>query len=237
MLLRGLIRGLLRALKRGIGITHGGRLVIVPAVLAENSDSVDRSSYAFAEAASPAANTLLLMEVVSIHTTTAEVPNSVSAYGLAWTQVPGGTVLHAGNGRRVTWFYAWGAAPTPGTVTIGFATLHLACAYAVIAMPGAALAAPLQAKAVSGSGNTLAIALDAALENPANVMIYSISRVANEDVVPPATGGWTELADRPITAPVGRAEVAWAAGQTAGSPTWATAGGAGAVALEVKSGP
>lgn len=232
-LVRGLMRGLLRGLKRGIGATYGGRATIAPSVLAENSDSVDRVSYAFAESASPAANTLLLMEVVCGHATAAEVPNSVSAYGLSWTQVS--TVTHAGGNRRVTWFYAWGAAPSTGTVTIGFTTGHLSCTYAVTQLVGAALTAPPQAKTNTGTGTTITVAFDNPLEHKNNVMLYSISRVANEITSVPVSGGWAKLTDRGATAPAGSASVAWAKGQTSASPTWATSGGAGIVAIEVKA--
>lgn len=234
-LIRGLIRGVSRGLKRGLGSSIGGRQSIVAVTAADENDSVDRTVYnAFVEAVTPPSGKLLLMAVLCTHTTTAESPSSVTAYGLTWTAVPGAAVSHAGGARRITWLYAWGT-PVNGTPTITFATGHLSCSYSVLVMHGASMVAPLQTATNSGTGTTITVTLPGAFENAKNVHIYALSRVANEDSVPPAAGGWVELTDIASTAPAGRLQVAYAANDNTADPTWATSGGAGIVGLEIKA--
>lgn len=210
---------------------------VAPVLLGENSDSVDRSSYLFAETINPVAGALHIMAIVLVHTSAAEIPTSVSACGLTWTLCPGtanGTVPHAGGGRRVLWYYATGQNGTPGTVTISLATLHLSCAYAVIALPGAAIRATRQCTSATANSTTITGTL-AALADSLSVHIYALSRIVNEDSAPPAVGGWAELVDRPVTAPAGRLEIAWAKGDIDANPTWATSGGSAILSLEVES--
>lgn len=236
-LLRGLTRGLLRGLKRGTGVSiWQGRGIIIPTVLAENSSSVDGTSFAFGESASPAANRLLLMAVGCAHATAAEVPNSISAYGLTWTQVPGGTISYNAGVRRVTWFYAWGSSPSSGTVTVGFATTHTYCVYAVIQCAGAKLAAPRQATTNSAAGATTITGTLAALAYSANMHIYAKLHNAAEVASPPSSGGWAELTDRSVTVPVGAMEIAWTtSGDLTADPTWATSTQVGIVDLEIEA--
>lgn len=233
-LVAGLTSGLRSGLSPALSV---GRGTITPALLADNVNNADLSSYAFAETLTPPANTLLLLAVVCTHSTTAEVPNSVTGFGLTWTQAPGsasGTGTFASGARRVTWFYAWGASPSNGSVTIGFATGHLSCQYALISAPGAALAAPLQSTTNTVVGTTITGTL-AALEYSENVHQYALGRVSAELSAPPATGGWAELSDRTHTLPNGAAETAWARGGLTADPTWTTSGGSCIVSLEIKA--
>jgi hypothetical protein len=222
MLLRGLIRGLLRGLARGLTASVGGRAIVAPTLLAENSSSTDGTSFPFAESASPPGGRLLLMAVASAHATAAEVPNSVSAYGLTWTQVTNSSVLFNANTKRVVWFYAWGAAPTTGTVTLGFATTHTAVCYAVFSIYGARLKAPRQATTASAGAALTITGTLAALENPTNLHVYALMRNVNEVSAPPATGSWLELSDRlGGAAPSCALEVAWTrSGDLTADPTW-----------------
>lgn len=230
-LVAGLTSGLRSGLSPALSV---GRGTITPALLAENQNSTDLSSYPFAETLTPPANTLLLLAIVCTHATAAEVPNSVTGFGLTWTAVPSGTQTFGGGNRRVVWFYSWGASPSNGSVTVGFATAHTACEYALISCPGAALTAPVQTTNNNATGTTITGTL-AALEYADNVHIYALGRVANEVSAPPATGGWAELSDRGTTAPAGAMETAWARGDLTADPTWATSGGSCIVSLEIKA--
>lgn len=215
------------------GSEEGGRGVIVPTALAENSDTSNVSSYPFAESASPPANTLLLMAVACAHATAAEVPNSISAYGLTWTQVTNSTVTFNGGAKRTTWFYAYGT-PTGGTVTIGFATAHTSCIYSVIACPGAKLGAPRQATTNTGNSTTVTGTLAAVL--PGSMSIYAVGHSVNEVAAPPASGGWAELSDRGVATPNSAMEIGWTtSGDLTADPTWATSAVCAISMLEVEA--
>ncbi len=215
------------------------RGIIAPTVLAENSSTTDGTSFAFAESASPAANRLLLLAVGCAHATAAEVPNSVSAYGLTWTQAPGtasGTVTFNSGVRRLTWFYSWGTAPSTGTVTIGFATTHTYCIYSVVSMLGAGLLAPRQSTSNTAAGATTVTGTLLTLEYAFNAHVYALLHNANEGAAPPAAGGWSELSDRGVATPVGSLELGWTrSGDLTADPTWATSIQAGIVSLEIRA--
>lgn len=221
--------------------SHGsfyGRALVQPVLVTDGADAGDKSSYAFPETASPAANTLLILAVTCSHASAAEVPNSVSGYGLTWTQCVGtasGTGTYVSGQRRVTTFYAWGASPTPGSVTVGFATGHTSCVYSVTAFPGAALVANLQSTTNTLVGTTITGTL-LALENAANVHFYALGRSASEATTPPAAGGWSEWSDRTTGgSPAGAQETASAINDTTADPTWTTSGGTCIVSLELKA--
>ncbi len=211
---------------------------IVPVSLAENGSTVDGTSFAFAESASPSTSRLLLMAVGCAHASAAEVPSAVSAYGLTWTQAPGtanGTVTYSSGVRRLTWLYAWGS-PTAGTVTLDFATLHTYCIYSVIQCPGAALAAPRQSTGNTANSTTVTGTLLATL--PASMHIYAILHNASEGAVPPAAGGFAELSDRSVATPAGALEIGWTtSGDLTADPTWTTSSLSGIVSLEVTRAP
>jgi len=210
-------------------------VAIVPVLLAENSSTVDGTSFPFAESASPSTNQLLLMAVGCSHGTAVEVPNSISAYGLTWLQAPGvanGTVTHGSSTKRITWFYAWGA-PTTGTVTIGFATSHSNCAYSVIACPRAMLAAPRQSTSNTANSTTITGTLAATLAG--SMHIYALWHNAGEIAAVPATGGWTKLSDRTVATPSNGLHVAWTtSGDLTADPTWTTSSLVSILSLEVR---
>ncbi len=215
------------------------RRSIAPARLTSGASTTDGTGFATASV-TPVANTETLLGVFCTHATAAEVPNSVTGNGLTWAQCTGaanGTVTYSSNTRRVTWFYASGASPSAGAVSIGFATSHTACAWAVISCPGAALGAPRQSTSNSANSTTVTGTL-AALEYVGNVHIYALGRNANEASNPPAAGGWAELVENDTTgfaSPAGALEVAWAAGDVTADPTWTTSGVAGILSLELQA--
>lgn len=207
------------------------RALIAPALVTENSSTTDGNSFATASV-TPAAGVLHLLAVHSSHGTAAETPNSVTGNGLTWTAVPNGSAANATGLRRTSWFYAFGAAPTAGAITIGFAGTMTACAWALIACPGAALQVPRQATSATANSTTVTGTL-AALEQQANVHIYALGRQATEVSAPPASGGWAELSDRTFTTPGGALEVGWAVADLTADPTWVTSGQVAIVSLEI----
>lgn len=221
---------------RGPGppFVHTRRDRIVPAVLTEDQSSTDGTSFVTASVA-PAANRLTLLAVACSHATAAENPNSVTGNGLTWTAVTNGSAAIGTGLRRVSWFYAFGAAPSAGAITIGFATTHTACAWSVVSCVSASAQAPLQATSNTANSTTVTGTL-AALENAKNMHIYALGRGATEASAPPAAGGWAELSDRTFATPAGALEVAWAIGDTTADPTWTTSGAVVIVSLEVKAG-
>lgn len=213
------------------------RATIAPALVASGAGASTTDGLSFPTASvAPPTNTLLLLAVACSHATAAEVPSRVSGGGVAWNPVPGGSVPIASGFRRVSWFYAWGS-PSPGALSIEFATSHTGCAWALVQLPGAALEPPRQATTNAANGTTITGTL-AALEYTLNVHIYALVRLIQEDSVPPAAGGWVELADHPTTSwatPAGGLEVAWAYSDLTADPTWLTSG-AGAIAdLEARA--
>jgi hypothetical protein len=211
---------------------------VVPALLTENTDNVDRSNGPGYTTASvtPTANRLTAIAICCSHATAAEVPSSVTGCGLTWTQMsPNGTQTYAAGNRRVTWFYAFGASPSAGAITINFATTHTGCTWAVFDFPGARLStAPVQG-AVGTAASTTVTATLAALESSKSAVIYALGRVLNEVSAPPAAGSWTELSDRAGTSPPSAMETAWAINDVDANPTWATSGGSAIVLLEIKA--
>ena len=209
------------------------RATIVPALVTENQSTTDGTSFATASV-TPAANVLHLLCITGAHATAAETPNSVTGNGLTWTAVTNGSAPTSGGTRRVSWFYAWGAAPSAGAITIGFATTHTACAWSLIALPGAVLAAPRQATSNTANSTTVTGTL-AALDSANSVHLYGLGRGATEASNPPATGGWAELSDRTYATPAGALEVAWAKNDTTADPTWTTSGQVVIVSVEAKA--
>ena len=217
-------------------MAEGARGTIAPALVTSGAGASTTDGTSFGTSSvSPPANTLLLLAVVCSHATAAEVPNSVAGNGLTWTAVPGGSVTTGAGTRRVSWFYSWGAAPSAGAITIGFATSHSGAGWALVSCPGAALRPPRQATTAAASSTTITGTL-AALEFSGNVHIYCVVRSTQEDTVPPAAGGWAEVADHPTTSwatPAGGLEIAWASGDLTADPTWTTSAAAAICSLEV----
>ena len=231
---RGFKRGFTRGYRRGFGPSiTGGRATIIPASVTEASSTVDGTSFLTASV-TPAANRFHLLAVGCSHATAAETPNSVTGNGLTWTAVTSGSAATSGGTRRSSWFYAWGAAPSAEEITIGFATSHTGCAWSLVALPGAALLAPVQATSATANSTTVTSTL-AALENPKNAHLYALVRTAAEAVAPPATGGWTEISDRTWATPNGALSVAYAINDITGDPTWVTSGQCVIVGIEVKA--
>lgn len=207
-----------------------------PVLLTASSSTTDGTSFA-TSSVTPAANTPHFLAVACSHGTTAETPNSVTGNGLTWTLVPSSAVSTTGLGRRVAWFYAFGTAPSAGAITIGFATSHSGAAWALVSGMGGTLAAPRQATTNTANSTTVTGTL-AALGTAANMHLYAIIRSLQEDTVPPATGGWAELADHPTTSfatPACALQVAWSIGDTTADPTWTTSGQVAISSLEVRA--
>ncbi len=237
-IIRSRLQSRLKSEVRSIVQAAPRRTVISATSLAENSLTDNVDSYPFVEEATPDANTLLLMAVGCAHAAAAEVPNSISAYGLTWTQVPGtanGTVTFHSNAKRLSFFYAWGSAPVTGAVTLGFATAHTFCIYSVAQISGARLAAPRQSTSNTANSTTVTGTL-LSMEYAKNMHIYAVLHITAEAHSPPASGGWTELSDRSVTTPAGGMQLAWTvSGDLTADPTWATSSIGGILCLEVQS--
>ncbi len=212
-------------------MSNSGRGTVVPTLVTEDQSSTDGTSFLTASV-TPAANVLHLLAVTCAHATAAETPNSVTGNGLTWTAVTNGSAPTAGGTRRVAWFYTWGAAPSAGQITIGFATTHTACAWSLTKFAQASLAAPRQATSNTANSTTVTGTL-AALRDSSSVHVYALGRGATEASNPPAAGGWAELSDRTYATPAGALEVAWAKNDTTADPTWTTSGQVVIVSVEV----
>ncbi len=214
-----------------------GRARITPAVLTHSSSSTDGTSFATASI-TPASGVLTLLAVHCSHASAAETPNSVTGNGLTWTAVTNSMVANGTNTRRTVWFYAFGASPSAGAVTIGFATTHTGCAWSVISVPGGVPAAPRQATTNTATSAVTVVGTLAALESPYSAHFYACSHATAEGKAVPAAGSWSELSDQPTTAfttPTGSMQVAYAIGDITADPTWATSGAAQITSIEVKA--
>jgi hypothetical protein len=215
----------------------GVRGDITPTLMTSGGDATDRSSGYTTASVTPVADELVVVLVGCAHASAAEVPSSVSGNGITYAAVPGTATqafLSAGL-RRVSAFYGFHSSPSAGAITIDFATTHTGCVWGVVRFPGARRSvAPRQATANLASSTTVTGTL-AALENAKNVHIYGLLRSIAEASAPPASGGWTEIADQTVATPGQQLEIAWARNDTTADPTWVTSGATGIVSIEIQA--
>ena len=209
--------------------------VVLPSVVTASATDVDGTLFTTASV-TPAANVLHLLAVTG-SLAVAETPASVVGNSITWTAVTGGAGSNAAGTRRTSFFYGFAAAPTAGTIAITFTSSHTAACWTLIQVPGGKVAAPRQATTTNANSTTVTGTL-AALATPRSVHLYALGRLVQEDSVPPANLGWTELADHPTVSaavPAIAMETAWAVNKTVAAPTWATSGGAVIVDVEVEA--
>ena len=208
-------------------------------------DNVDRTAYDTAEF-TLGANKLALI-FVGNRRSAATAPEPTVAgkagtelAGLTFTKPTNGTVLHAGNVRRVTALVAKTGAGGTGKLTIDFAgDTQTGCWWAVVEIDGADLTgtaaqAIVQAVSAAASATSVSAAL-AAAGHADNRPFAGVDHSANEATNPRAS--WTELADVAGSSANTGGEAQWRSDQfeTTASGSWATSTNGAILALEVKA--
>lgn len=188
---------------------------------------------------SPGSNRLIVAVFQSALAAGPAAP-TVTGNGLTWVQIQT-LQYHTSNARRITFFRALGAAPTPGAITASYgATSQTAFSWSIVEC------ANVDTSGTNGSGAVVQNATNtatgatsisntlAALGAATSVHLGAVALAGNNATTPDPD--FAELSDNGGNTGAQSLEVEWAANQTVMTPTFGT-NNAGAISIEVKIAP
>lgn len=197
-----------------------------PVALTNIQSSTDATSYASASVTPTGNGTVLVAFVQSERTTSdAEVPSSIVAWGLTWSNTPtAGTLSNAwttggATNRRMTGWWAYCPnVPAAGTFTANFTNTHIGCTVSVIETSGVNPTAPIvQVVNATGTTTTQPVTL-AAFASANNRALYAMAGNLAAVAITPSG---TELFEGGHTAPTITMETQYyAPNTTALGATW-----------------